>query len=431
MTVGRVRWATAGMLAAAFGAVVWASPSAAANPVTSRVSVSSAGVQANGPSGKGGVAISADGRLVAFVSTSSNLVAGDTNGVADVFVHNTRTHTTRRVSVATSGAQGDATSTADALAISPDGRFVSFTSSATNLSTKDDDAPCGGQPCPDVYIHDLRTGTTRLLLPIGTDAGADHLVLSAGAKFFAYTTFAFDDRLIRCRRSTLRCRLASLPPPGFRTDSTDSVVSLAGLSQGGRFVLFRLFGIDSAPHPTAPLAVGVFVRDMRSRITLRVTTRAADIAGGLSPQGRFVLFTSGSPNLVPNDTNHRRDVFVRDLATGTTRRVNVSSSGRQANRSSLGVGISSGGRDCMFTSAATDLVAHDRNGDRDLFVRDRVRGTTSRVNVSTSGLESNGLLRAWALAAEGRWVAFDSDATNLVGSDTNAAADVFARGPLR
>jgi Tol biopolymer transport system component len=76
-------------------------------------------------------------------------------------------------------------------------------------------------------------------------------------------------------------------------------------------------------------------------------------------------------------------------------------------------------------------VGHDRNGERDLFVRDRVAGTTARVNVSTSGAASNGAHVAWALAADGRWVAFNSTATNLVGSDTNAATDVFARGPLR
>jgi hypothetical protein len=85
----------------------------------------------------------------------------------------------------------------------------------------------------------------------------------------------------------------------------------------------------------------------------------------------------------------------------------------------------------MFTSNATNLVAHDRNGLPDLFVRDRVAHRTVRVDVSTAGAESNGPLIGWALAANGGWVAFDSSATNLVASDTNAAADVFARGPLR
>jgi hypothetical protein len=421
--------ATAAMVAAVLGTAMWVSPSAGASPATTRASVSTAGVEANASSGKARVAISADGRLIAFVSPASNLVAGDTNGVGDVFVRDTRANTTRRVSVATSGAQADGASGAAALAISPDGRFVSFTSLATNLSSKNDDSPCGGLPCPDVYLRDLGNDTTSLLLPLRNDGSPNHFVLSDGAGFFAYTS---GDRapIIRCRRSTGRCRVASVPPPGFRNDSVDSRLALAAISQGGQFVLFRASGIDSAPHPPKPLALGIFLRDMRARMTRTVTPRGGDIAGGLSPQGRFVLFSSSSPDLVPNDTNGHRDVFVRDLLTGTTRRVSVSSTGRQANGSGLGAGISRGGRISMFTSSATNLVGNDRNGRRDLFVHDRVTGTTVRVDVSTSGAEANGPLNAWVLAGGGRWVAFDSSATNLVASDTNATADVFARGPL-
>jgi Tol biopolymer transport system component len=408
---------------------MWPSASAAAHAVTTRASESTAGVQADGPSGRGGVAISANGRLVAFVSTASNLVAGDTNGVADVFVRDLRTNVTRRVSVATSGAQADGGSSAGALAISPDGRFVAFTSVATNLSAANNDSLCGGGPCPDVYLRDRLAGTTRLLLPFGTEGTPDHLVLSASAGFFAFTNLNVQ-RVFRCRRSTRRCRVASVPPAGFRNDSTDSRLSLGGMSRNGRLVLFRASGIDSAPHPPKPLALGIFLRDMRARTTRRVTDRAGDIPGGLSPQGRFVLFSSRSAQLVAHDTNGRRDVFIRDLVAGSTHRISVSSTGAQANRGSLGVGISSGGRVCMFTSAATNLVGNDRNGLRDLFVRDRVVHRTSRVDVSTAGAESNGALAAWALAGNGRWVAFDASATDLVPADTNAFADVFARGPL-
>ncbi len=429
VTAWGTRCVAAGIVAGALGSGMWAPASAAAHAVTTRASESTAGVQADGPSGKGGVAISANGRLVAFVSTASNLVAGDTNGVADVFVRDLRTNVTRRVSVATSGAQADGASSAGALAISPDGRFVAFTSVATNLSAANDDSPCGG-PCPDVYLRDRLAGTTRLLLPFGTTDGTpNHLVLSASAGFFAFTNLNVQ-RVFRCRRSTRRCRVASVPPAGFRNDSTDSRLSLGGMSRNGRLVAFRASGIDTAPHPPKPLALGIFVRDMRARTTRRVTARPGDIPGGLSPQGRFVLFSSRSPNLVPHDTNGRRDVFIRDLVAGSTHRISVSSTGTQANRGSLGVGISSGGRVCMFASAATNLVGNDRNGLRDLFVRDRVTHRTVRVDVSTAGAESNGAPTAWALAGNGRWVGFDASATDLVASDTNGFADVFARGPL-
>jgi hypothetical protein len=161
-----------------------------------------------------------------------------------------------------------------------------------------------------------------------------------------------------------------------------------------------------------------------------VTTHPRDLANGLSPQGRFVLFSSKAGKLVPGDTNRRRDVFVRDLRTGSTHRISVSSAGRQGNRPSVGVGISSRGHYCLFESNANDLVPGDRNKLIDLFLRDRVRGRTIRLDLSPSGASANGSARFAALAIDGRWAAFGSPATNLVAGDTNAARDVFVRGPL-
>ncbi|HEX3329066.1 MAG TPA: hypothetical protein VHS27_04030, partial [Gaiellales bacterium] len=111
-----------------------ASSAAGAGPSTVRVSVSAAGAEANAASGQGGVVVSGDGRFVAFVSDASNLVAGDGNGVVDVFVRDLRSKTTERVSVSSAEVEGDAASSAGGLAISPGGRFVTFTSLATNLA---------------------------------------------------------------------------------------------------------------------------------------------------------------------------------------------------------------------------------------------------------------------------------------------------------
>ena len=109
---------------------------------TITASVSSGGLQGNAGSGQGGVAISADGRFVAFVSDASNLAAGDTNGVADVFVRDLHSNTTTRVSISSGGAQADDASNAQGLAISPSGRFVTYTSDATNLAPGNDDSSC-------------------------------------------------------------------------------------------------------------------------------------------------------------------------------------------------------------------------------------------------------------------------------------------------
>jgi Tol biopolymer transport system component len=401
-------------------------PVAAAAPSTVRVSVSSASAEANAGSGQGGVAVSADGRYVAFLSDASNLVPGDGNGVADVFVRDLRLHTTERVSVSSAGVEGDDSSSADALAISPEGRYVTFTSDATNLAPGNDDTDCAPERCSDVYIRDRTAGTTRRLVPFAGLPTPVHMILSAGARFFAYDVRGLNE-LARCRRSPRRCIEVGILPPSVQVDEADATPFLGGMSSGGRFILF---GKGGFPEPPTVSAGGVFLRDVVAGTTHIVTTNPRDRANALSPQGRFALFTSKSGTLVPNDTNRRADVFVRDRRTGATHRISVSSSEHQANGSSIGIAISSHGRYCLFSSTATNLVAGDTNGETDLFLRDRLHGTTTRVDVSATGAQANGPVRFSALSADGRWAVFGSAATNLVVGDANAVRDVFARGPL-
>jgi Tol biopolymer transport system component len=202
------------------------------------------------------------------------------------------------------------------------------------------------------------------------------------------------------------------------------------MSAGGRFVLFREAGPSASPTATPRRQGGVFVRDVASRTTRVVSRNVRDLASAISPQGRYVLFTSGSSHGVNHDTNRSRDVFVLDGATGVIHRISVSSSEHQANGSSFGIAISGHGRYCLFSSTATNLVAGDSNGQRDLFLRDRRLGTTVRVDVSSSGSQGNGPARFSALSSDGRWAVFGSPATNLVVGDSNGVRDVFARGPL-
>src|SRR5213595_159425 len=139
------RIAAVGLLAGVLALL--AAPTGAAAGTTERVSMDSAGNEGNG--GSGGPAISADGRFVAFASYASNLVPGDTNGVADVFVHDRQTGTTKRVSVNSAGTQGNGGSGSPA--ISADGRFVAFSSYATNL------VPGDTNGVVDVFVHDRRS----------------------------------------------------------------------------------------------------------------------------------------------------------------------------------------------------------------------------------------------------------------------------------
>ena len=147
----------------------------------------------------------------------------------------------------------------------------------------------------------------------------------------------------------------------------------------------------------------------------------------ISADGRFVAFDSLSDNLVSGDTNGYDDVFVHDRQTGDTERVSVNSGGGESDSRSSYAALSADGRFVTFASAAGNLVAGDDNGKDDIFVHDRQTGLTSRVSVDSAGIQANdhSLTEGPRISADGRFVAFDSEATNLVPGDTNGSADVF------
>src|SRR5438132_192115 len=151
----------------------------------------------------------------------------------------------------------------------------------------------------------------------------------------------------------------------------------------------------------------------------------------ISADGRFVAFYSSAANLVGGDTNGVRDVFVRDRKTGKTTRVSVDSHGAQGNGDSDGPSISADGRFVAFLSTAGKLVGGDTNGARDVFVRDRKAGKTRRVSVGPHGAQGKGASFVPSISANGRFVAFSSVASNLVAGDTNTASDIFVRDRKR
>ncbi len=155
---------------------------------------------------------------------------------------------------------------------------------------------------------------------------------------------------------------------------------------------------------------------------------AASSFPSISANGRFVVFGSSSRNLVDHDTNGADDVFLHDRKTQRTRRVSVSSAGRQANGRSSRSQISADGRFVLFNSSATNLVRPDANGTlRDFFVYNRKTRKTRRVSVSSAGVQGN-RASSWAsISADGRFVAFNSSATNLVPDDANGVADIYVR----
>lgn len=185
---------------------------------------------------------------------------------------------------------------------------------------------------------------------------------------------------------------------------------------------------------TACVLLGAAGAAFAQGLTVRasVTHLGAQSNGGsgspdVSADGRWVVFASTASNLVPGDSNGWSDVFVFDRWVGTLERVSVRSDGTQANGASGAPSISSDGRIVAFESVATNLVSSDTNNRRDIFVRDRQARTTTRVSVGSSGSQGNNHSFRPDLSADGRLVSFDSQATNLVTSDTNARLDVFVR----
>jgi len=208
------------------------------------------------------------------------------------------------------------------------------------------------------------------------------------------------------------------------------------VSGDGRFVIFESSGSDLVPNDTNH-ALDIFVRDRRLGTTQRVdvdssgaqaNTDPSHVFGNfvsISADGRFATFESEASNLVVGDTNICDDVFVHDMELGTTERVSVDSNGLEANGVSQESSTSADGRYVAFMSYSTNLVPNDTNASSDIFVRDRVLGTTERVSVGTGGIEGNSTSRFPSISADGRFVAFSSYSSNLVAGDTNGQPDVF------
>ena len=206
------------------------------------------------------------------------------------------------------------------------------------------------------------------------------------------------------------------------------------ISGDGRYVAFRSSSDDVVPGDTN-FSSDVFVHDRLSGTTERVSVGPAgaqadsasafDARPSISGNGRYVAFASHAHNLVTADTNGVQDIFVHDRQSGVTECVSVDSLGTQGNGESDYPAISADGRYVAFVSVATNLVAGDTNGFSDVFVHDRQSGVTERVSVDSTGTEAKWSALHPSISADGRYVAFDSHATNLVPGDLNGWPDVF------
>jgi len=347
----------------------------AASQAITLISVDSSGVQAN--TGSDNASVSSDGRYIVFDSYSTNLVNDDSNNSSDIFVRDTQTGTTTRVSISSNEVQANGDSFNPS--ISADGRYVVFESVATNLVSGN------GNPYAHIFVRDIQTGTTTC---VSVDSNG---MQGVG---FSYAP---------------------------------------SISSDGRYVAFY-----SAAALTSNDLNGnwdVFVRDTVANTTTLVSVDSNEIQGNsfsqfpsISPDGRFVAFESDASNLVASDSNNTHDIFLRDLQAGTTTRVSVDSSGIQGNDVSGSPVVSSDGHYVVFSSWATNLVGGDTNSNPDIFMHDTVSGTTTRVSVDSGEAQANAASDSgYAISYDGRYVVFTSWATNLASGDTNNYPDVFMR----
>src|SRR6185436_8449149 len=202
------------------------------------------------------------------------------------------------------------------------------------------------------------------------------------------------------------------------------------ISDDGRYIAFSSFATNLIPGDTNG-AKDIFIRDLQLGLTARVSLNSSGIQGNgnsdsptISADGSYIVFVSSATNLVEGDTNGQADVFVRDLQTGVTTRASVASNGVQANSPSGGTSISADGRYVTFESTATNLVPGDTNGSYDVFMHDMQTGITTRLSVNASGLQGDRSSGSPSISSDGRFVAFYSDATNLVPGDTTWAGIV-------
>lgn len=316
-----------------------------------RVSTDIFGNEGNGASGDPRFA--PDGKTVIFASAASNLVGGDGNGVADIFVKDLATGAVTLISSNAAGQQGNGASSAPVF--SSDGTRVAFVSAASNLVDGDTNGVA------DIFVKDLVTG---LITRVSTDSSGKQATGQSSQPVFSPdgTKIAF---------SNYSSRLAD----GLHDFETD-----------------------------------VYVKDLITGATVRVSTGYFGIrnsgAPTFSPDGTKVAFHSDLPDLVSGDTNYTDDIFVKDLTSGTITRESTSSSGVQGNAFSWDPAFSPDGRRLVFESLSSNLVAGDTDRDYDNFVKDLVTGAIIRL--PTMGLAGNTTFSKPVFSPDGTRIAFHS-----------------------
>lgn len=353
--------------------LVLTSPSHAQS--TERVSLSASGEQGNDDSQVRNTSLSANGRYVAFESYADNLVPGDSNAHADIFIRDLVDGSIQRVSVNSNGIEGNAKS--ESPSMSADGRYVAFHSYSTNLYEADLNYQ------DDVFVHDRMTGQTE-------------------------------------------CVSRSMEGSTGNGRSWNPVIS-----GNGRFVAFLSRADNLVPLDTNWNG-DIFVYDRYEQIMTRVSVSSAGVESNsfseqpsISASGRMIAFTSHGSNLVADDLNGERDVFVHDLVAATTIRVSVASDGTEANAYSHQPCMAADGNVVVFTSYSDALHELDTNKNADVYLHDLRTSETDWISHGTGMTSTNKSSTQPAVTADGQMVVFQTGASNWLSGDTNGVNDIY------
>jgi Tol biopolymer transport system component len=421
-------------------------------PFTILASVSSAGALGNFNSNE--VAVSGDGRFVAFASQSTTLVALNTNGIKNIFRRDLETGVTELVSIGVNGLPADQACAHPS--ISHDGRWVAFDSTAELTALTPDG--------PEVYRRDMEaspgSGIEMVSSVAGDDGDGDSIEpsISADGRFVAFASKAVNfgngpanGVFMIYRRDMNGTEILPVsvtvaqgePTPGLGADPDFPGSRSPSISADGSRVAFvsdcsDLVGLDLNEIDD------VFVATIGPTIdTVLASPGTLGLGGGAGPSaapslsgdGLFVAFESSATDLVPLDTNDTTlDIFVFDIVGSTVSLASTNAAGFQGAVSddSTKPSMSFDGRYVAFSSVASNLVERDPNQGGDIFIKDLLTGAVVHASVSTSGVQGgpNENSRAPSLSADGRTVAFDSEAP-LVREDVNSVKDVYVRSPLK
>lgn len=398
-----------------------------------KVSRAADGGDADGASD--GPSLSGDGRYVAYSSSASNIVSDDNNGFPDIFLWDTVTSTTVKVSHATNGSAANEASTMPA--ISADGRHVTFASVASNI------AGTGNNGFNQIYAWDRLTDETIQVSQVGGRSsfnGAGNAVISADGRYISYSAFdplydigdaSHESEVFLWDRQTRNTIKVSRASDGSNSNGSSY---LPDISADGRYVTYQSAASNLVSNDTNGMS-DVFVWDRHTGATAKASVagngdgaNAGSSGATISADGRYISYLSSASNLVGGDTNGKSDVFVLDRQSGGTLKVSQASNGGPTNDSSANAAISGDGRYVAYATMSTNIVPED-NGDPnllyDVFVWDRQTGATSKVSRPTGSGFAQGDSYGPAFSGDGNRVAYASTAPDLVMSDTNGRSDIF------